>query len=86
MAEFEYTYEEANRLDNLNLNNVAVNHQLLKHSSSEKPNLDHILLLVNGNLDRHGDIKDHHALGQESDPSSDSRHWRLHGRRQRSVE
>eukprot|EP00959_Pyramimonas_sp_CCMP1952_P075214 1571947-Pyramimonas_sp.AAC.1 len=36
-----------------------LDHHLLKHSGIEKSKLDHILLLVNGDLDRHEDIKDH---------------------------
>ena len=57
LNEFEYLYTEANQIGGLVLNNVGLSHFLIKNCGLDKDRRDHVLLLVNQDLNRYGDIK-----------------------------
>ena len=56
LAEHEYTYDEAEYLGGLQLNDVGKSHFLLKHSGLEKTKIDHVLFLVHNDLAKYQEI------------------------------
>ena len=59
LTEHEYLFEEAHALGNFELNNVGKSHFLLKYSGLEQSKIDHLRMLVNQDLDRYEELKNH---------------------------
>ena len=69
LSEHDYTYDEAENLGGLNMNNVGKSHFLLKHSGLDRTRIDHVLLLVHNDLSKYEQIKTH--LMKLAKPSDD---------------
>eukprot|EP00971_Amphidinium_carterae_P348018 6490274-Amphidinium_carterae.1 len=70
LSEFEHLRNEAKRLARFDINEVARSHLLLRHSGIHQSLREHIMLLVENNLDRYDEIYRHlEKVAKQQQPS-----------------